>query len=127
MRQVFENQYCTMAVDGANNLWLNWNANTVNMTGEDFKEVLLKNAELLGENGGSTNIVDVRKFRGPMGPELMEWRTKELFPKYVANGLNKQAFLRPEQAPEMSSDGSKTEGILIKSFLQTEELLKWLG
>lgn len=61
-----------------------------------------------------------------MGSELMEWRTKVLFPKYVANGTKKQAFLRSKEAPSMSSDGSKTGGILIESFTNVDELLECL-
>jgi|GEM_PF-1776397 len=126
MKQVFENKYCTMTVDGHNNLWLNWNAETVDMTGQDFKDVLIRNAELVGECAVSTNVVDVRTFRGPMGPDLMEWRAKELFPKYIANGLKKQAFYVREGGRLMSSDGSKTGGILINSFATEKEILDWL-
>ena len=127
MKQVYEDQYCTMTVDSENNLWLNWNVQSANMTGEDFKKVLLENARLLGEIKTATNVVDILEFLGPMGPELMEWRAKELFPKYIANGLKKQAFYNPKQAPSMSSDGTNTGGVLIEGFSNKSEMLAWLN
>ena len=126
MKPLFKNKYCTITSDSANNLWLNWNEETKNMTGENFKEVLMENARLIGEIKASTNVVDIKQFYGPMGPELMEWRAKELFPKYVENGLKKQAFYNSELAPTMNSDGSKTGGILIECFSDKSKLLKWL-
>ena len=126
MKELFKNKYCTMSIEDTNNLWLNWNAKTKDMTEKDFKEVLMENARLIGETNASTNVVDIRQFHGSMGPELMEWRTKELFPKYIEKGLKKQAFYKLKQAPTMSSDGSKTGGILIESFSDESKLLKWL-
>jgi hypothetical protein len=89
MKQLFENQFCTIMIDSQNILWINWNANTATMTDEDFKTILLENAKLLKQHKSVNNVVDVRAFRGPRNEDLMKWRTTQLLPMYVEAGLKK--------------------------------------
>lgn len=86
------------------------------MTEEGFKFILKENVKLLGKNKALTHVEDMRQFLDLNILELIAWKTKELFSKYVVNGLKKQALLIPKQVPEISSDSSKIEGVLIQSF-----------
>ena len=127
MKDIWNNDFCAFKQDTNGTLWLIWNLNSGNMTDDDFKEVLLKNADLATDCNAPNTAVDTREFRFSMGDELMKWRGQELFPKYIAAGIKKQAFLMPAGKPMMSSDGSKTGGILIESFTETEALSGWLN
>ena len=93
-------------------LELSWLPSTSEMSDDGFKETL----GLLAAEGERAKpdymIIDATEFRHKPGEGVLEWRDREIIPRYNAAGVKKFAFLWPEAVPgTVESGGSpKPEG-----------------
>jgi hypothetical protein len=86
-------------------LELGWLPSTSEMSDEGFRETLeLFAAE--GERDKPTYmIIDATEFRHELGDGVLEWRDREIIPRYNAAGVKKFAFLWPEGMPGTVESG----------------------
>ena len=86
-------------------LELAWLASTSDMSDEGFRETLaLLAAE--GEREKPTYmIIDATEFRHEVSDGVLEWRDREIIPRYNAAGVKKFAFLWPEGTPGTVESG----------------------
>src|ERR1700752_3319368 len=76
-------------------LELGWLPSTSEMSDDGFKETL----ELFAAEGGRDKpdymIIDATQFRHELGAGVLEWRDREIIPRYNSAGVKKFAFLWP--------------------------------
>ena len=86
-------------------LELSWLSSTSEMTDDGFKETLeLFAAE--GERGKPVYmIIDSTSFQHELGDGVLEWRDREIIPRYNSAGVKKFAFLWPEGTPDTVESG----------------------
>jgi hypothetical protein len=86
-------------------LELSWLPSTSAMSDEGFKETL----ELFAAEGErakpSYMIVDATEFHHELGDGVMEWRDREIIPRYNSAGVKKFAFLGPAGMPGTVESG----------------------
>jgi hypothetical protein len=82
------------------------------MSDDGFKETL----ELFAAEGERVRpgsmIIDATEFHHELGDGVLEWRDREIIPRYNAAGVNRFAFLWPEGMPGTVESGGtpKPEG-----------------
>jgi hypothetical protein len=86
-------------------LELTWLPSTSEMSDEAFKQTL----ELFAAEGErvkpSYMIIDATKFRHELGDGVLEWRDREIVPRYNSAAVKKFAFLWPEGTPGTVESG----------------------
>ena len=93
-------------------LELRWLPSTSEMGDDGFKETL----ELFAAEGERANpeymIIDATEFHHELGDGVMEWRDREIIPRYNAAGVKRFAFLWPAGMPDTVEVGGvpKPEG-----------------
>jgi hypothetical protein len=93
-------------------LELSWLASTSEMSDAGFKETL----ELFAAAGERVKpaymIIDATEFQHQMGDGALEWRDREIIPRYNSAGVKRFAFLWPEGTPGTVESGGtpKPEG-----------------
>ena len=106
---------------------LDWKEGTSSMTGEDFKKELTLFADHVEAKKAGAILVDVAQFRHKPGPDIEEWRLKNISGRYNTAGVRRFAFLFPESVatppPMKSSPGEKFE---TRAFNRAEEAVTWL-
>ena len=106
---------------------LDWREGTSSMTGEEFKKELTLFADHVEAKKAHGILVDVSQFRHKPGPDIEEWRLKNISGRYHAAGVRRFAFLFPESVatpPAMKS--SPREKFETQAFNRAEEALGWL-
>ena len=87
-------------------LELSWLASTGEMSDDGFKETL----ELFAAEGERLRpacmIIDATQFQHELGDGVLEWRDREIIPRYSSAGVKKFAFLWPEGMPGTVESGS---------------------
>lgn len=98
------------------------------MTDEDFKRELSLFAGQVEQRKARGILVDVARFRHKMGPDVQEWRVKNISNRYSAAGVKRFAFLFPEgsQVPPVMNQSSVGENFLTRAFTNREEALVFL-
>jgi len=126
-QQLHENPFHKIVWDDQSRvIRIDWKEATSSMTGEDFKKELTLFADHVEAKKAIGILVDVAQFRHKPGPDMTEWRVKNISGRYYAGGVRRFAFLFPEgvSAPHMeSSPGEKFE---TRAFNGTEEAMTWL-
>ena len=87
-------------------LELDWLPSTSEMSDEGFKETL---ALFAGEGERvkpAYMIIDATEFNHQLGDGVMEWRDREIIPRYNAAGVKRFAFLWPDGMPGTVESGS---------------------
>ena len=106
---------------------IDWKEATSSMTDAEFKKELSLFADHAEVKKAHGILVDVAGFRHKPGPEIQEWRIKNISGRYYAAGVRGFAFLFPESVatppPMKSSPGEKFE---TRVFNAAEEALAWL-
>jgi hypothetical protein len=93
-------------------LELTWLPSTAEMSDKGFKETLA----LLAVEGERIKpgfmMIDATEFQHELGDGVLEWRDREIIPRYDAAGVKKFAFLWPEGTPGTVESGGtpKPEG-----------------
>jgi len=94
-------QYAVYRLDEEHDvIELEWLETTTSMTEDDFREGLSRLANYAEEHPASNLLIDVRRFRYTPAPDNLEWRDREIIPRYNAAGVRRQAFLLPPGAKE---------------------------
>jgi hypothetical protein len=98
------------------------------MTDEDFKSELQLFAGLVESKNAQGILVDVACFRHKIGPDVHEWRIKNISTRYSAAGVSRFAFLLPADAPvpPMMNQSSIGESFLTSGFNSAEQAMAWL-
>ena len=90
-------------------LELAWLPSTSEMSDEGFRETL----ELLAAEGERDKptymIIDATQFRHEVAEGVLEWRDREIIPRYNAAGVKKFAFLWPGGTPGTVEAGGTPE------------------
>jgi hypothetical protein len=90
-------------------LELDWLPSTSEMSDDGFKETLA----LLAAEGERIKpgcmIIDATEFHHELGDGALEWRDREIIPRYNAAGVRKFAFLWPEGTPGTVESGGTPE------------------
>ena len=78
---------------------IRWYDTTRDISGEQFKDFLVRFADLVEEHRCSAALVDATSFL--MDPSRMDlgWRDVNIIPRYNAAGMKKFAFHMPEGMP----------------------------
>jgi len=90
-------------------LELSWLSSTRAMNDDGFKKTL----ELFAAEGERARpgymIIDATEFRHEVSDGVLEWRDREIIPRYNAAGVKKFAFLWPEGTPGTVETGGTPE------------------
>ena len=90
-----DNYFRVMWDDETRVISIDWKEATSSMTNQDFKSELELFAGLVERKKARGILVDVAHFRHKMGPEVQQWRIKNISTRYNAAGVRRFAFLIP--------------------------------
>ena len=86
-------------------LELRWLPSTSEMSDDGFRETL----ELFAAEGERARpgymIIDATEFSHELGDGVLEWRDREIIPRYNTAGVTKFAFLWPDGMPDTVESG----------------------
>ena len=100
---ISHDEYGVMSFDPERRvLELEWLEATARMTEDDFKGSLERLATGAEDHRPQGILVDVRHFRFSPGPDFGAWRDEHIIPRYNAAGVERFAFLVPEDAAPSS-------------------------
>ena len=85
--------------DEWNSLELKWFPSTANATDADVKTTMELFAEETVNRRPHTLIVDTTDFHHAWGEGVMEWRSREIIPRYNQGGVTKLAFIAAPNYP----------------------------
>ena len=105
---------------------IDWKEATSSMTDEDFKKELTLFADHVEAEKAVGILVDVARFRHKPGPDMQEWRVKNISGRYYTAGVRRFAFLFPEGVPILPMESSPGEKFATRAFNAAEEALAWL-
>jgi hypothetical protein len=107
---------------------IDWKESTSTMTDDDFKRELALFAGHVEEKKAPRILVEVSKFRHKMGPEVQQWRVKNISSRYNAAGVQRFAFLfaKDSPIPPAMNQSSEGEGFLTRAFNDREQATAWL-
>jgi hypothetical protein len=109
---------------------IDWKEATASMTDDDFKSELELFAGLVERTNAQGILVDVARFRHKHtnGPEVQEWRIRNISPRYSAAGVRRFAFLMPREAaiPPMMNQSAPGETFATRAFNDPEQGMAWL-
>src|SRR5215472_9408681 len=83
---------------------IDWKEATSSMTDEEFKSQIQLFASFVEAKKARGFLVDVARFRHKMGPDVAEWRVKNISGRYSAAGVRRFAFLFPKDASKSTDD-----------------------
>lgn len=102
------------------------------MTDKDYREIMLGTVESTEKYKPLGILADTREFHLSIIPATQEWINQEVFPKAIAAGIKKVAFLVPQNIfVEVSLDQTMNEenakdGFQTKFFNDHDKALSWL-
>ena len=127
-QQLHENTFQNILWDDQSHvIRLDWKEGTSSMTDEDFKKELTLFADHVEAKKAHGILVDVSQFRHKPGPDIEEWRLKNISGRYHVAGVRRFAFLFPASVanpPAMKS--SPREKFETQAFNRAEEAMAWL-
>lgn len=108
---------------------IDWMEATSAMNDEEFKRALGWVAGHVTERKARGLLIDVRHFRHEMSAEVHQWRLRTISPRYNAAGLERLAFLFPNDAdiPLMANQSAAGEGFATRGFNTQEHATAWLA
>lgn len=78
---------------------IRWFDTTIDMTGTEFQNWLVKFTDLTEQSASRRVLVDATSFRMQSMEETMDWRDEVIIPRYNAVGITKFSFHLPAGAP----------------------------
>ncbi len=104
---------------------IDWKEATSSMTGEEFKKELTLFADRVEAKKAHGILVDVARFRHKPGPDMQEWRVKNISGRYYSAGVRRFAFLFPERAPipPMMNQSSPGGSFATRGFNDKQEAI----
>jgi len=128
-RQIHEDKFLKILWDENKKIiGIDWKGTTSGMTDEEFKTELTLFAGYVEEKKASGIVVDVGNFGYKMGPDIQQWRVKNISSRYTAAGVKRFAFVFPKdsQIPPMMNQSSAGESFLTRAFNSLEQATVWL-
>jgi hypothetical protein len=126
-QQLHENPFHKILWDEQSRvIGVDWKEATSSMTDEDFKKELTLFADHVEAKKAIGILVDVAQFRHKPGPDMTEWRVKNISGRYYAGGLRRFAFLFPEGVTAPHMESSPGEKFATRAFNDAQEALAWL-
>ena len=127
--KIFKNSvYSVDFLEASRTIKFNWEEGHKTMTYEDFQEAC---SNFLGygfEYEAQTVLIDVRNFQFQLPADFPEWQEKEHYPRYYKLGIEKVAYLMPEQyvahAKEIEKEAGKFE---LRNFSDYEAAINFLN
>lgn len=108
-----------------------WKDSTNEMSDDDFKDALRAFAGQAAAQGATRLLVDVRRFHHAMNDTVGSWRAQEITPLYNGAGIERFAYVVPEQAPATPSDTPDTssdgEDFATRFFHSDVDARGWLA
>lgn len=102
------------------------------MTEEEYRKESLNFLEIADKYQSKGNLIDTRDFQYIISPDMQEWLNTAVFPKLMATGVQKMAFLVTEELfaqvsieQTMNEEAAK-EGFQTHFFENREAAMSWL-
>jgi hypothetical protein len=114
--------------DNTGVIGIDWKEATSSMSDENFKSELELFAGFVEAKKARGILVDVSGFRHKIGPDVQEWRIKNISSRYSAAGVRRFAFLLPNDAPipPMMNQSAPSESFLTRGFQGADQAVAWL-
>ena len=127
--EIFKNSvYSVEFLEATKTIQFNWEEGHKNMTYEDFQEAC---SNFLGygfEYQARSILIDVRNFQFQLPPDFPEWQEKEHYPRYYKLGIEKVAYLMPEQYVENAKEIEKEVGKFeLRNFSNYQSAINYLN
>lgn len=126
--KIFSNSVYTLSLTEENKIiTFQWEDANKDMSYEDFQEACSNYLGWAFEHQAKLFLIDVRNFQFQLPPTFPTWQTEEHYPRYFKLGVQKVAYVMPEQAlahaKEIPAEKGKFE---LKNFGNREEAVEWL-
>jgi hypothetical protein len=128
-KELYDGPFLTILWDTPRRIiGIRWKPSTAKMTDEDFKAALMLFASHVEQMGAHGILVDVEDFHHRMGPDVQEWRIKNISNRYAGAGVGRFAFLFPpgSQIPPMMNQSAEGESFATRAFTSQEHAVDWL-
>ena len=94
--EIHDDKFLQVCWDGTTRIIsIDWKHSTSTMTDDDFKTELALFASHVERQKANGILVDVSRFRHKLGPDVQEWRVRNISTRYAAAGVTRFAFLLP--------------------------------
>lgn len=106
-----------------------WQENSQEMEDDDFKAEIEQWCQLVEKHKPKGCMVNSLQFRFTISPDLQDWYNENITPHKFKAGLQKMAFIVPEELlSELSIEQifDEQEAITFKYVASEEEALNWL-
>ncbi|MEO1628949.1 MAG: hypothetical protein AAFV25_27630 [Bacteroidota bacterium] len=126
--QIFKNSvYSIGFLEASKTIQFNWEDGHKKMTYEDFQEACCNFLGYGFEYSARNILIDVTNFQFQLPPEFPEWQEKEHYPRYHKLGIEKVAYLMPEQYVGSAKEREKEKGTFeLRNFSEMEAALRFL-
>lgn len=126
--KIFNNsKYSIDFLEATKSIQFNWEEGHKNMTYEDFQEACCNFLGYGFEYQAKTILIDVRNFQFQLPPDFPEWQEKEHYPRYYKLGIEKVAYIMPEQYLKNAKEIEKEEGkFQLRNFSDYESAINFL-
>ena len=126
--RIFKNSvYGVDYLEASKTIQFNWEEGHLKMTYEDFQEACCNFLGYGFEYQARTILIDVRNFQFQLPPQFPEWQEQEHYPRYYKLGIEKVAYVMPEQyvsnAKEIAQEPGKFE---LRNFSDYDAALDFL-
>ena len=129
----FKNRFCTVLHDVPNKMIeVHWTLETERMTNDEFKQTLVRFAELAEQHRLRSILVNVLENRHVLTPAVQAWHDEHIVPRYVRGGVTRMGFLAPPSSlnrasSEAAFEEERAKELLTVRFFDDEaELRAWL-
>ena len=127
--KIFKNSvYSIDFWESTKTIQFNWEEGHKSMTYEYFQEACCNFLGYGFEYQAKTILIDVRNFQFQLPPDFPKWQEKEHYPRYYKLGIEKVAYIMPEQyvanAKEIEKEAGKFE---LRNFSNYKSAISYLN
>jgi len=130
--EIYKNKYFSIEYfKESSHVVFTWFAETELMSQDEYKEGLLKTADLVEKYRPTKMLLDNTLLKFTVFPEVQQWTAEHIFKRTIAVGLVKNAIVESEEIiAELSIEQTYEESIAktkqVRQFGNKAEALKWL-
>ena len=127
--QIFKNSiYSVNYLAATKTIQFNWEEAHKEMDYEDFQEACSNFVGYGFEYDAKTILIDVRNFQFQLPPDFPEWQKNEHYPRYYKLGIEKVAYVMPEQYIANAKEIEKEEGKFeLRNFSTINDAINYLN
>ena len=127
--QIFKNSiYSVKFLEATKTIQFNWEEAHKDMSYEDFQEACSNFIGYGFEYQAKTILIDVRNFQFQLPADFPEWQRNEHYPRYYKLGIERVAYVMPEQyvssAKEIEKEIGKFE---LRNFSTVKDAIHYLS